>query len=196
MTSPALDYFAREAADCLARLRAWRAGGVTSADPTRAEDARAAARALRGAATMASEPEFAALGAAFERAAAAAEDTDGVLGAALDQALAAGDQAAAPHGHSARRLRGPCVPRPACSRRRPMHEGSPTAYLRARPRAWFPFVRSPATVTPNSSSGGHRRHPPRRTAGSATPARRSPAPCSAWWRTPERRPTTARPLPR
>lgn len=68
MTAPAgvLDYFATEAAACLDRIERWLAEAAR--DPaTPADDARRAARTLRGAAGVASEPAFAELGLAAER---------------------------------------------------------------------------------------------------------------------------------
>jgi hypothetical protein len=60
-----LDYFALEAADCMARVERWAEGAADAAD---AADAAQAARALRGAATVARQPEFASAAAAIERA--------------------------------------------------------------------------------------------------------------------------------
>jgi hypothetical protein len=57
-----LDYFALEAADCMARVERWAEGAGD------AGDAAQAARALRGAATVARRPEFASAAAAIERA--------------------------------------------------------------------------------------------------------------------------------
>jgi hypothetical protein len=64
VTAPpgAVDYFALEAADCLARVERWAEGAGDAADAAQA------ARALRGAATVARRPEFAAAAAAIERA--------------------------------------------------------------------------------------------------------------------------------
>ena len=99
MTAPAagLDYFALEAADCLARVRRWQAAANSNgqAHEGTADDARAAARALRGAAEVAREPGFVALGAALADAAVAAASGPlmGDVAAALDAALDAGEAA-------------------------------------------------------------------------------------------------------
>jgi hypothetical protein len=71
-----VDYFALEAADCLATIERWAAAAERDASVP-VDDAGRAARALRGAATVARQPEFAAVAAAMERAIGAAGQPSG-----------------------------------------------------------------------------------------------------------------------